>query len=351
MGIKKELINCCYKCGVELTEKNGLYNRPYCIDCQQEFYETLEQEHGIHLSLYFMALKIDLPLYPLLLPDNFNEEENKWISYIDLLDKNDKLFKEDGELATFFDGESNMLRIFGKDFTERDFSKFVRFEKEKIAKQQGTPHQREIWGTTDLWQGLHLTTKLYNELDKRYMQRVGRYKGITVDDQMEETLRRVCKLTVAQDFLQSNGDASGVDKLQKTINSIMEAEQLRKKDEKPQEVFTAGGLLEALENAGLVEDGAFKDLDSVQEALFKFATRKGKYDYSIDVVDQVINDIYKTMRTNADLFIESELPDSLKVNDIYGEFLEEETEQEKQVKKYAGLTKVAFTDKGEGNNA
>ena len=51
------------------------------------------------------------------------------------------------------------------------------------------------------------------------------------------------------------------------------------------------------------------------------------------------------MRRNADLMQLIDLPEELEVVDEYGEFSAEETEQEKEAKKYADLTKLKFEKK------
>jgi len=322
----------CYRCGATLTEENSLGGGvPCCIPCQKQVYEGFRQSNGTSVGLYLTCARFDLPCLPLLVPENFEEEPDKWGKYLEILTESGKIFDGD-EIATFSDGEMVLLRIFGKNFDQKDFSTYVRYEMAKRKREEeelqgvkadelaGTEKQRKDWGTLALWQNLPMTDALYNELDRIYEQRLESYKGIMLSDATQMTLRRVCKLTLAQDFLQSRGDASGVDRLQKTIDSMLASEQLRKKDEKPVENFRLDTMIKALENAGLMENGQFLDFDRTREVLLGIVQKNKKYDYPLDACDQIIFKIANNIRQNAGSVMMSELSDDLLVSDDYGEF-------------------------------
>ena len=334
----------CLKCGEVLDENNcRADNLPYCIFCEQASFEELERTNGTHLALYLNCSRYDVPLHPLLLDGNteFETAEQKWIAYIDLLADNDKLYVGE-RLATFNDGETQLLRIFGKDFTEKDFGKFVRFETDRISKLIGTQKQRDFWGTIPLWQQLEMTAEMYNELDRLYEGRISRYKGVTLDDATIDTLKNITRWSLAQDYMRIRGDVTTIEKLQKVIDSAMASEQLRRKDEKPQEELRIDALVTALEKKGLMENGQLLTYDELVVALRDKLVKSKKYRYSLDVCDQVILDMYNTMRANQDLPKAIDLPAELQPVDEYGEFEAEETEQEKENKRFAGLTKVNF---------
>lgn len=338
----------CLNCGDIIGEENARHEGAvFCIYCEQEQYEQLREKNGTSLALYLACSRFDVPLHPLILPANFEDEKDKWLTYIELLEENGKFYIGD-KVATFQDGETRLLRIFGKNFTEKDFAKYITYETDRLESLEGNERQRQEWGEDDLWNGLRMTTKIYDKLDRLYAQRTAEYRGQDLSEQVKATLRRVCKLMVAQDYLQSKGDAQAFDKIQKSVDSILASEQLRKKDEKPVENFRIDSQLVALERAGFVEGGKFLPFDKMRQAILGYTRRKGKYDYSIDVLDHTIEDIYNTMRANADLYISSELPESLAPNDEYDEFLESPTSEEDENARYAGLTKVQFTDKGGG---
>jgi hypothetical protein len=208
-----------------------------------------------------------------------------------------------------------------------------------IASKEGTETQRQFWGERDLYQNVPMTTAIYNELDNRYDARMARLKGITIDDQLIDTQKKICKLLLAQDHVLSLGDVAAFDKLQKSIDSIQAAEQLRKKDEKPIEGFKFDSSIKALEDAGLVEHGKFLNFDDTRKVLLGIA--KGtKYNYPLDMVDQMLFGISNNMRANAGVLMETELPEDLVFDDDNGEFLSKPSNEYEEKSKFIGSTNV-----------
>lgn len=332
----------CHKCGAELSEENcRAEGVPYCIFCESESFEEFEKANGTHLALYLNCARFNVPLHPLLLGKDFEQEENRWFAYIELLEENGKHLVNERP-ASFADGESRLLRIFGKDFTEKDFAKYIHYEKDRLSKLPGTEKQREMWGTRTLWQNLPMTTEVYDELDRIYEARTSRYKGVSLDDTVREVLKKVSTLSLVQEHLRSLGDAAGYDRVQKIIDSMLASEQLRRKDEKPVEPLKMDAMVVALESMGLMENGQLLNYDELVEVLRDKFVKSKKYAYSLDVADQMILDIHNTMRANADIAALVDLPAEMELVDEYGEFESEETEQEKENKRFAGLTKVQF---------
>lgn len=341
MGAKKQSTQWrCHSCGTLLTEENSRYEGvPFCLECESRQYSDFEVNNGSHLALFFTCMKFDVPLLPLLVTNEFEKQKNKWIAYIEILNKANKLWKGD-KPTTFNDGETNLFRIFGKNMSEKDFSTFCKLEKQRLESIQGTQRQREVWGERPLWQGLPLTTEIYNELDSAYERMASRYKGVAIDNLMEDNIRRVVKLRVVQDYVQSIGDAVGLDKVQKSIESILSSEQLRKRDEKPVEKLRIDDMVVALEAAGLMENGQLLTYDELVVALRDKFIKSKKYDYSLDVADQVILAQINAMKANADEPSLMGLPEEFTTEDAYGEFEPKETEQERENKRYIGVTKV-----------
>ena len=287
---KKQSVNkskteyICRKCGVEMTEDNCRSQECfYCVECESKAFEELEKANGTSLGLYLSCSRFDVPLYPLLitekdgsLKEEFETAEDKWLAYLDILDREEKLFVND-RMATFTDGETRLLYIFGRKFDKETFANHVVFERERLEKQVGTNEQRERWGTRPLWQNLPMTNEIYNDLDRMFFARKSRYKGVTVDEQLEDTIKKWTTLSLVQDHLRSLGDAAGYDKVQKSIDSMLAAEQLRKKDEKPIEEMRVDSLVLALENAGLMENGELLTYDELVEALRDNFVKSKKY--------------------------------------------------------------------------
>lgn len=332
----------CSVCGKSLTEDNCRENGYICFSCESKRFKLLEEKNGTHIALFIMCGIANLPLEPMIIPEDFAEYEgDKWKKYYELLTENNKVEKR-GKLKGFFDSVCDIREIFGAKLSYTDFSAYVSHEQEYIEQLEGTEDQRDKWETRPLWNNFPMTSEIYNELDRRYDAKVSRYKGMTIDEVLSDNLKKLCKLELTQDYLLSIGDIESFNKIQKSIDSIQASEQLRKKDERPKEELRIDALVLALENAGLMENGELLTYDELLVALRDKFIRNKKYNYSLDVADQVLLDIINSMRANADLMQVIELPEELELVDEYGEFEEKETDTEKEAKRYLGLTKVNF---------
>lgn len=358
MSKKKTSENRCWKCGVELTDENC---RPsadslsgfaaLCVDCEQKVYDHYAQTQGKWCALFTACAAWNVPLKPLLLDGvDLDNDESGWITYINRLSESGQDTKN-GKLLGFADGVTTLWGLFGNSLTEKDFAKRIQLEKDKIKKLIGTQKQRERWGTEMLYRSpnpkipaLVMTAEVYNELDRLYENRAQGLKGQTITPQIDFTLQEVAKNTLIYSYQRRYGERDA-DKTWKTIDAMLASENLRKKDEKPTEQFRMDALVDALEKAGLMENGDFLSYDELIEVLRDRFAKSKKYDYSFDVADQVILDVLNAMRANADLMQLSELPSEFAVVDEYGEFEPEETEEEKKRKEFAGLTKVQFENK------
>ena len=333
--------NKCARCGAVLSEDNcracarnlsGMST--LCIDCEQARFDELEKMNGACLALYFSCIAFDVPCLPLIPPSDFENCDEKWKVYISALMESDRYYRR-GKPATFADGETNMRRIFGKDLTESDFLQYVKAQQAKLASLPGTEAQRKRWGT-----GANMTTEKYDELDRLYEVRADSYRGQTITPQMDDTLMRVAKWSMAADELVAARNYRAAKDVQTMIDKELASEQMRKKDEKPIENLQLDTLVVELEKHGLMKEGKFLTFEETVEALVKNFIKQPKYRYSLDAADQMIFAMYNTMRENADLFIVNELPESLQIEDEHGEFLPEETENEKEARRYAGLAKL-----------
>lgn len=335
---------CCSICGKPLTDENSRENAYTCLDCENKRFKQLEEANGTSIALFLMCGMVNLPLEPLILPYKFAEKEgNKWEVYCNLLKEKGKLEKN-GKLRGFNNGVCDIREIFGSKMSYTDFSAYVEAQQELIAEQEGTEEQREQWGIRPLWQNLDLTTELYNELDRRFDAKISRYKGITIDEVLSDTLKKLCRLELVQEYLISIGDVTSFDKIQKSIDSIQAAEQLRKKDEKPIENFKIDAQIKALEDAGLVEDGKFFDFDTTRKKLLNLA-KSTKYNYPLDMVDQMIFGIKNNMMANANALMATELSPDLVFEDTNNEFEKEESEDYLEKTKFIGSVKVRPTKK------
>lgn len=333
---------CCSICGTPLTDEKSRENAYTCLDCENKRFKQLEEANGTSIALFLMCGMVNLPLEPMILPYNFAEKEgNKWEVYCNLLKEKGKLEKN-GKLRGFTNGVCDIREIFGSKMSYTDFSAYVEAQQELITEQEGTEEQREQWGTRPLWQNLDLTTDLYNELDRRFEAKISRYKGINIDEVLSDTLKKLCRLELVQEYLISIGDVTSFDKIQKSIDSIQAAEQLRKKDEKPIENFKIDAQIKALEDAGLVEEGKFFDFDTTRKKLLNL-TKSTKYNYPLDMVDQMIFGIKNNMMANANALMSTELSPDLVFEDTNNEFEKEENKDYLEKSKFVGSVKVRPT--------
>lgn len=337
----------CSICGEELTKKNSREFATACYDCQTAHFQRLEEQNGSSVALFLACGAFNVPLEPLILPDDFfASTDEHWRAYLDLLEKSGKAEKN-GVYREFFEGVCDLRRIFGAELSQRDLAKYISHEKARLAALPGTEEQRETWGIGELYKGFPMTAEVYADLDRRYASRLADFKGQTLSLQQKDALIKVCKWNATIDFLMTVGNVDTAQKLQKMVQTELESEQMRRKDEKPVEELRIDGLVLALEESGLMESGELLPYDELVEVLRDHHIKSKKYDYSLDVADQVILDIYNSMRANADMLMVTELPEEMELEDAYGEFDPEETEQEKRNKRYAGLTKVSFSKKKE----
>lgn len=343
--------NKCYRCGVAITSQNGRSVAvttsesrvsAFCDMCEEEVFTQLKEQHGLHLALYYACLKFDVPCEPTVVPTDADNQYS-WGEYLDALGEHGK-YEMNGNPRCFNDGVYNIFRIFGQGMTEKDFAKHVQYEQAKQEKLAGTPEQRERWGVK-----IGFTNADYDELDRLYNTRLASYKGVTITPQMEYTLRQVSLWTCTMNAYVESGNIAGAKNLQVMCDTALGSESMRKKDEKPLENFRVDALIKAMEDDGIMNDGGFVGYTEMLDNIGKSFLKKRKYDYTIDVCDQMIHSIVNTMRKNAGEEPLDELTDDMLVEDEFGEFAEEESVDEKKRKKYANLVPLRTPSKSKGD--
>lgn len=342
------IVTRCVRCGCPLEEENRVpvstkwmrdgYS-PICVDCQEDYYDNLASKEGHYLALFHLCAAINVPCLPAILEGvDLVAEKTPWILYLNKLQEKKKNIVRN-RVQTFFDGETNILRIFGREMTEKDFGKAILAEHAKVKDMVGLPEQHEKWGDGPP-KNLY-TARDFNDLDRMYDNRMASYSGQTITPQMEDVIKNVCVYDLEAQRAVNAGNAKKAKELYDIIDKLLASELLRKKDEKPVEAYSLDSQVVALERAGLMEKGKFPALEPMQQALLRLLQRK-KYGYSIDVADHSLEAIHNTMRKNADLFIPLELPEELKMEDEFGEFEPEETEEERENKRFAGMVSITY---------
>ena len=344
-------VHVCQFCGEEKGEES-FYDRPtglscYCIACEQEIYDRLSERVGAYIGLFAACCSLNVPFFAEVLPPvtEFCDMEDRWVWYNDRI--SDMIHAEDERVLGFFDGETNILRIFGKNLTKADVAEYIKVTKQAESSKPGTKEQRERWGSEPLAKGLEPTTAIYNELDRQYDIWIGRYRGQTITPQLADSIIKICRWNMVAEYLIREGEYISAQKVQKMVDDLMASEQMRKKDEKPIEGMRLDALVMAFEKLGAMEQNQFKTFPEIVKIFWERFFKKKKYSYSIDAADHMIFDYYNNLRVNADQPVVSELPHDLKLEDDLGEFEEEATEEEQKRARYAGLTTVAFEEGNE----
>lgn len=335
----------CNVCKEKKSKEDFIPQTTVCISCQSNTFKRIEQYNGSHLALFITCAAYNIPFYPVIVPiDISNYQDDKWQKYINLLKEQNKLLTSKGSVATFSNGAKNIREIFGIALSETDFSRYVAREQSKITSTaQGSEEQRARWGTAPLCKGYVLTDETYQMLDEQLGLWRERYKGVN-SPQLESTLITICKRNAVADFLFKEGNYADAAKVQKMVDDLMASEQMRKKDEKPVEHVQMDALVLALEKAGMMEEGNLLTFDELIEVMRDRFVKSHKYQYSLDVADQMIMDYYNNLRANAEMDIVTSLPNSMQPQDEYGEFAPIESDEEKKRKRYAGLTPVRYED-------
>lgn len=346
-----EVVILCAVCGAELTDGNAYVGATVCRECQERYFTELERTNGCHLALFLACAAFNVPCVPSVVPiDLVNYNGDKWAHYRSLLHESEK-DRRKSRTATFLDGVTDIRGIFGRELTEKDFSRYIAAEQKRVSAQEGTPEQRERWGIGELCRGLPLTQELYDELDGQLELWIERYKGQTITPQLENSIITICTDNMVAKHLVKVGNYAAAQKMRKMVDDLMASEQMRKKDEKPVESLRLDAWVTALEKAGFMEAGKLKTYEEVAKAINDECMCKRKYDYTLDVADQMLADYVNNLRSNADMALLSVFPADMKLEDYNGEFAAEESDNERERKRYAGVTPIQFAQDSEDENA
>ena len=352
---KKKTELHCHACNAPLDDSNcrrvpsdfsySGYSA-YCVDCEAAFFDRLASIEGRSIALFHTCAALNIPLKPIVLDGiDFEDCDEPFRTYINALSESGQDTKR-GKVLGFESGCTALQEVFGRELSHEDFAAYIDRERTKIGKLQGTAEQRERWGVLPIYKGIAMTDEIYDELDRQLTTRIDSLKGITITPQVENTLMTVCKKSVIADYLMRQGLLDPAIKVQKSIDLDLSVEQLRKKDEKPIANFTPDAWITALEKAEVMENGQFMPLPEIEEAVIKIMKGRG-YDQTLDAAHQLELNTVNNARRNADQQTIFELPEDMRITDELGEFAAEESEEEREAKRYAGLTAVRFEGEGQ----
>ena len=306
-----------------------------------DFYLRVAEKEGPHMALFYTCVAANVPFIIADLPPTKTPPDDMWSEYVKKLiaEGDDKKGARDAE---WLDGITDIKWAFGKELDNKDFSKAIAAEKERLDKMPGTKQQRRRWGTRG--NGAFFTPADYDRMDELFDAYASDYKGSGLSQRQEQALFRYVKDMHLADKANAEGDYKAAQALIKNADIIMAGEAMRARDEKPMEGFRFDNCIVALEKAGLMESGHFLSYEDTCRAIWNLVHPEGnpRYGYSLDVADQILLNWENNMRKNSGRPEVYELPASMKTHDDYGEFLPEETDEERALKKQMDLMPVRF---------
>ena len=316
----------CWHCGKELTDRNSWMATEgfdpgvpsfYCVGCQNTYNVGLSKIVGPEMALFICCAMFNVPFIgeAVAAAKTYKAERGIWGSYIKVL-REAKYHKLSDKWYGFSDGETDVRKALGME--DLDIQTAEDIEKTK-ARQDLL--NKERWG-----QGPK--SKRYREDD--YDELNALYDAMTKDrvgmsDQSEISIRNICKWSLERDRCIEEKDFNAAQKLSSMIEKEKESEQLRKKDEMPQDLARLDDIVKAVERAGL----DMMDYDHLCQQLGQYMFHS-PYGYTRDAADQMLLLIRNCTAWNEGIPEVDRLGEEFAIIDHMGEFAKEQDDEEKQ---------------------
>ena len=334
----------CAWCGKELDDANswvkpaefGEGKVPCCYSCQAKRFSYLTTVVGYKLAMFYCCMMFNMPYRPQLL--NKAEQyksKGKWLSYVTTLRANGLHQTKDGCMG-FTDGITDIRSAFGGEFETLEVDDEMLNDEEYKA---GHISQLQDWGHGP-------KDRPYSQADYDFLDRF--YSSLTSDrvninDQAEMAIKNICILRLEQRKAIEDGDIAKAKQLEDIAIKEMESEQLRKKDEIPQDRVRLDDIYLACERAGI----PLYDYDQLVGVLAKKMFHK-PYGYTRDAADQMLLLIRNATAFNEGYSEIDRLPDEFAVEDPLGEFAQEQDDTEKQLYRDLHLTPLNMKAQHDG---
>lgn len=188
----------------------------------------------------------------------------------------------------------------------------------------------------------------YRRLDylyRTYSARLAATGGL--DETQEYTLRSVCTTQLLAEKSRDRGTKDGIEaytKLSKNVQDLLSSENLRKKDQLPQEEQRIDGFVEALKRKYGV------DASMTQEQAIAMCSKwlvGHRYPMTMDAADKMLLAVINCTRRNNDSAELTELPKRYSFGDQISEFADEPNEIEDDVYRYLELQRNDGKDTGD----
>lgn len=317
----------CNRCGKLLDQFTGLVSNPkwdgqtmykcWCRECQQEYYSEIEAKCGSSIALFYCCVAFNVPFVSQCVPELTGNVVYVWREYLDNLYHKGYIVNKD-VAATFFDGETDILKIFGDKMSDGEFVDFATAEGKGTGKP-GTAAQRKNWGEMDGY-----SSEEYKELDRLYSIQSEPYSQVDIDADMDYNIRSICKNLLIADRYRREGKSADYKRMLDSATAIRKTMQARLQDD-AQTKMQLDSLIDAMERAGYAHNGKIVNHEIMVQML---STDKGHYDQNLDIIDLAMYSIVNVMRRNAGMSELAELPKDLQLEDRYGELSQEPTSEE-----------------------
>lgn len=325
----------CYVCGTPLSPATSTRlptsltlsakKSPICISCQQKYYRQLEGTVGASAALYLTCAAFNVPYLSIVagkLQKTDGADVAPWVTYIRILRESD---------------------INGKRWRYSDFT-----EGETKAGTDYAPSADDV-SPQAMW-GYGPEERPYTDEDYRFMQE--NYDALTenranVTEQAVLAIKKICRFELEQRRCIDVGDYTKAKALGDMIKTEKEGEQLRKKDELPQDHVRIDDLVLACERKGI----PLYDFDELAKVLANYSLHKPYFNCR-DVADQVVLQIRNTTAWNEGRAEVARLSDDSAIQDWLGEFeADKQTPEGERIYKELQIAPLNMPDSGAEDRA
>ena len=203
-------------------------------------------------------------------------------------------------------------------------------EELRESRERDKEYNVEFWGKSYGTDSEPYTDADYDALNRVYDAMAEGRSGLSTQSQI--AIQDIARWTLERDKLMANKEFDDAKKVDAMIEKLKESEQLRKKDELPQDRARLDDIIKACERAGL----NLMDYEELkrQLATYMFHT---PYGYTRDAADQMLLYIRNATAFNEGVAEVDRLPNEFAIVDTLGEFAQERDDQEKQTYKELGI--------------
>ena len=321
----------CACCGKPITENNGVFApkgvfitgyHPICLPCQQRFYADTAANTSRTYALFYCCHAFNLPYSPKVIEEMTANQNGVWYEYVKRLQSGTTDDFGSREVKTWTDGITDIAEAFGGEFPVLPITGDV------LVANMREMSDRDRWNIE--W-GEDRSDEDCRKADDRYMMMTASRGGGAVPPIVSMYLHDAILCMIDRDKQKDSMEAK---RYQEMTDKIMASDAVKNWMTGKKESIRVDNVVSYMENAGAMHNGFFLGYDEVVKAL---SGMRGKYNMSLDVIDEEMLCFLNTMRKNSGENELSSLPLSAQVKDIKGELLSEQSAEEKKIQEGLGL--------------